>query len=868
MELVEREQALAALISGLASAADGKGRVALLAGEAGIGKSALASRFAAAHRDTADDLWGACDALFTPRPLGPLRDIALHMQGALLTALEADRDRHHLFSLFLRGLRERKRPAIVIFEDVHWADEATLDLIKFLGRRIAAVRALVILTYRDDELDPRHPLRSVLGDLPPETTLRIPLQPLSEQSVMSLARNAGRTNEAARLHAATGGNPFYVTEVLANEGAGVPATVRDAVLARAARLSPSAREALDVASLSPGGIEPWIVEACTDCGAAGLDECASRGMLRLVRGNYVFRHELARLAVLDALSPLRRRELHRAVLQPLRSRPTSPEMLARLAHHAEAADDHEAILEYAPAAGHHAASMGAHREAIAHFTGALRYADAIPPRDRALLLAAHADESYATGDMEGAILARRRAGKIWRELGEPLMEGDNLCRLMGSFISAGRDREAEEVSRAALEILEPLPPGPQLAFAYRTQAAQRMLQRDYAQAIEWAEKAVALADRFNDSETLVSAYNILGCSSIQSGDEERGRGYLEKSLALALDRGQQHQVFMAYANAGCAFGEYYRFELAERYLAPGIAYTTERDYDHGRLYMMSWQALSHLHQGRWNAAADTALAVLDAPGRASISHMASLVALGRLRARRGDPGAMEALDKALELAQPTASLQRIAPVRAARAEAAWLAGDAATTISEARAVYPLALAKSHPWFIGELAYWQWKAGALDAPPELAAAPFRLQMQRACTQAAAAWEARNCPYEAARALAEAEDESSLKRALRGFDHLGARSAADRVRQQLRELGLRSIPRGPRSSTRTNAFQLTSRELEVIALLAQGLTNAEIAARLYRSAKTVDHHVSSVLSKLSVSTREAAVAAATAQGLLPK
>src|SRR2546430_2415178 len=444
-------------------------------------------------------------------------------------------------------------------------------------------------------------------------------------------------------------------------------------------------------------------------------------------------------------------------------------MQGSLAHAAEAAADQEAILEYAPAAGHHAASMGAHREAIAHFTGALRYADAIPPRDRALLLAAQAHESYATGDMESAISGRRRAAKIWRELGEPLMEGDNLCRMMGSLISAGRDREAEEVSRAALEILEPLPPGPQLAFAYRTQAAQRMLQRDY---------------------------------------------------------------------------------------------------DHGRLYMMSLQALSHLYQGRWNAAADTALAVLDAPGRTSISHMATLVALGRLRTRRGDPGAMEALDKALELAEPTGSLQRIGPVRAARAEAAWLAGDAATTISEARAAYPLALAKSHPWFIGELAYWQWKAGALDAPPELAAAPFRLPMQRACAQAAAAREARNCPYEAARALAEAEDESSLKRALRGFDHLGARPAADRVPQQLRELGLRSIPRGPRSSTRTNAFQLTSRELEIIALLAQGLTNAEIAARLYRSAKTVDHHVSSVLSKLSVSTREAAVAAATAQGLLPK
>src|SRR5438045_6890326 len=128
MELAERAQALAALTAHLVGVADGKGRVVLVSGEAGVGKTALVSRFVAAHQDLADVLWGACDALFTPRPLGPLRDIALHMQGALLSALDADRDRHHSFSLFLRGLHERKRPVIVVFEDVHWADEATLDL--------------------------------------------------------------------------------------------------------------------------------------------------------------------------------------------------------------------------------------------------------------------------------------------------------------------------------------------------------------------------------------------------------------------------------------------------------------------------------------------------------------------------------------------------------------------------------------------------------------------------------------------------------------------------------------------------------------------------------------------------------------------
>ena len=866
MELVEREQALAALISGFACAADGNGRVAVVSGEAGIGKSVLASSFVAQHRDAADVLWGACDALFTPRPLGPLRDMALQVRGELLAALEADRDRSHIFSLLLRTLQQSKRQVIAVFEDLHWADEATLDLIKFLGRRIHNLRALLLLTYRDDELHPRHPLRSVLGELPRETALRITLTPLSLQSVALLAGKAGRAGEAAHLYATTGGNPFYVTEILADEVAGVPATVRDAVLARAARLSPAGREVLDVVSLTPGGSEAWIVEACSGGAAVGLDECASRGMLQFARGNYSFRHELARLAVLDALSPLRRRDLHRSVLHALRSRPINSEMLARLAHHADAAEDPEAVLEYAPAAGHHAAGMGAHREAAAHFAAAVHYADRLSLRERVLLLSAHADESYATGDMETGITARKRAGDIWRELREPLMEADNLCRMMGFYISAGRDQDAEEATSAALALLEPLGPSPQLAFAYRTQAAMRMLQRDHAQAIAWGQRAVALAEQFGDPNTSISANNAIGCSLILTGEVERGCEHLEKSLALALQAGLEHQVIIAYANLGSTCGEVYRFELADRYLASGIAYAAERDYDHGRLYMMSWHSLSQLYQGRWNAAGEAALAVVNAPGGGSISHVAALVALGRLRARRGDPGAVEALDQALALALPTGSLQRIAPVRAARAEVAWLAGDVVSAVAEASAIYPLALDKSHPWFIGELAYWQWKAGALDVLPKLAAEPFRLQMQRACAQAAAAWEAHNCPYEADRALGESEDEILLKVALERFDRLGARPAADRARQQLRQLGLRSIPRGPRNSTRSNAFHLTSRELEIMVLLAQGLTNIQIAARLHRSVKTVDHHVSAILSKLSVASREAAVAAATEHGLL--
>jgi len=863
--LIERELPLQTLNAQLELVRRGQGRLALVAGEAGIGKTALTECFAAAYQG--ETLWGACDALFTPTPLGPLRDIALQAGDTLLRVLEAKGDRHELFSTLLRNLQERVRPVIVVVEDAHWADEATLDLIKFLGRRIARVPALLILTYRDDEVGAVHPLRSVLGELPRETTTRIHLEPLTRGAVETLASG---TSVVARhgIYEATGGNPFFVTEVLASDTVGVPVTVRDAVLARASRLSSRAREALDVASLSPVPIEAWLIDGCLPGAAITLDECVARGTLRAVGGCYAFRHELARLAIREALPSQRQIELDRRMLGVLRSRSSGPEMLSRLAHHADAAGDRDAVLEYAPAAARHAAQLGAHRQACAHYARALRYADSLGDVERATLHEAHARECHSIGDMDGAIAARETAADIWRRVGEPRRQGENLYRLMPSYFGAGRDADAKAVAKAAIDLLLPLGPSAQLAAAYRTQSMLDMFQRDNAQAIAWGEKAVALAREFDDQETLVSSLNAMGSAMLLAGDEAKGIERLEESLALAREAGIDEHVTNAYLNLGSACGEVYRFVLADGYLDAGMHYAAERDHDHGRLYAMSWRALTHLHRGRWDEAAESALAVLRTPGVATISRIMALLALGRLRARRGDPGASEALDRARELAMRTGALQRIGPVAAARAEAAWLEGDVKRTLDEARSAYSLARAKRHPWFVGELAYWQWKAGTLEAVPDEAALPFRLQLDGAALEAAAAWRARGCPYEAARALSESGDPDSLKQALREFEALGARPASDRVRQRLRDLGARAIPRGPRPGTRANAFGLTARELEIVALLGEGLTNAEMAARLFRSEKTVGHHVSSVLAKLAVHTREAAVAAARAHGLLPK
>ena len=235
------------------------------------------------------------------------------------------------------------------------------------------------------------------------------------------------------------------------------------------------------------------------------------------------------------------------------------------------------------------------------------------------------------------------------------------------------------------------------------------------------------------------------------------------------------------------------------------------------------------------------------------------IAIGRVRARRGDPGAMDVLGEALELARPGGHLQRLGHVHAARAETMWLAGDAERAGREAQAAYELALEKRHLWFAGELAYWQHHAGVLDTWPEWVAEPYRLELEGSAKAAAEAWRARGCPYEAARALAELAEERPLLEALVEFERLGAGPAAKAARRRLRAVGA-PVPRGPRATTRANPAELTTRELDVLRLVVAGRRNAEIGAELVVSRRTVDHHVSAILGKLGVRSRgEAALAA---------
>jgi DNA-binding CsgD family transcriptional regulator len=849
--LLERDE----LLSRLDAARAAGGRLVFVGGEAGVGKTALVRAFA---DGVGRDLYtGACESLSTPTPLGPFVDVAARAGGELAGLVGSAADTR---SVALAVLAELRRAAVVVLEDLHWADEASLDVLRILGRRIDGGPGLVVATYRDDEVE-RHPLARVLGELASAPGVeRLTVPRLSLDAVRELAEPHGAEWNA--LYALTGGNAFYVTEVLAAGGEALPATVRDAVLARAAGFEPAARRLLDVASLVPSRAELWLLEAVAPDELDGLDACVAAGMLRADRDGVAFRHELARLAVESAVAPQQRRRLHAAILAALSEPPSGTLDLARLAHHAEEAGDAAAALRYAREAGERAARLGAHREAAALYRLALRHGDGLPDPDRARLLDGYAHEALLTADFAGSIEARREAIEIWRRLEDRLAEGCSLSGLTQPLVTVGDNAGAEEASREAIAVLESLPASVELAMAYAYQGYLRMLNRDNYEAVTWADLARVLAERFDDQDTLAMSLNMIGTSYVMAGEIDRGIDWLQQSLDVAERHGLEYRFANAYSMLGSGLGEMYELERSEHYLREHIAYADEHDLHSG--YARSWLAAVLVYRGRWDDGAALAQEVLARePG--AITPITALIALGRLRARRGDPASWEALDEALELARPGGHLQRLGHVHAARAEAAWLAGDRERTAAEARAVYELALEKRHVWFAGELAYWQWKAGELGEAPDWIGEPYRLTLAGEARAAAAAWAARGCPYEAARALGEADEEEPLLEALAELEALGAAPAAKLVRERLRALGAR-VPRGPRRSTRENPAELTGRELEVLRLVAAGMRNVDIADRLVLSTRTVDHHVSAILRKLRVGTRGEAAAEAARLGLL--
>ena len=847
------------LLAGVRSTSEG--RLMLVGGEAGVGKSLLLRTFCEREDKPVRILWGACEPLLAPRPLGPLLDVAEATGGELEKLVAGAARPHDVAAELLRELRAHGL-TVLVFEDVHWADEATLDVLTLLAARIASAPALVLASYRDDELDRAEQLRVVLGELA-NRPARLRIEPLSQAGVAELAEPYAV--DAAELYRRTGGNPFYVVEVLAAGVEHIPETVRDAVLARAVRLSKPARRLLEVVAIVPGQVDLWLLELLAGELVDRLAECLASGMLSPGRAHVAFRHELARLAIEESMSPNRRVALHRDALAALAARGGDDPDFARFAHHAEAAGDAEGVLRWAPRAAERAASSGAHREAAAQYARAIRFADGCSLQTRAELLQRRADECYMTDQFTEAIEAQEGALECHRRLGNLRGEGDSLRSLSRLLRYVGRTADGQAAALEAVELLEQIPPGHELAIAYSTVSHLCMAMEDRVGTKAWGTRALELARRLDDPEALVYALTNIGAVDFLAGAPD-GRATLERALGLAQRHGLEEHTGRALLNLVLWPIRHRMFALAAHYLEIGREYCIERGLDTWRLYLHACRARLRLDLGDWNEAGDAAALVLRDPRSAPVPRVWALAALGAVRARRGDPDASGALGEAHALAEPTGELQRIGPVAAARAEAAWLAGENAIVADATDAALDLAMHCQSMWIAGELSYWRWQAGLRDELPATAVAePYRLSMAGEWARAAQLWRQIGCPYEAALALAESDDHRTVRQAIDELQRLGASPAAAIVARRLRERGVRGVPRGPHSRTRTNPAGLTARELEVLALLAEGLRNKQIALRLVVSDKTVDHHVSAVLRKLDVGSRGEAVAEALRLGL---
>ncbi|MEA1902391.1 MAG: AAA family ATPase [Actinomycetota bacterium] len=871
--LLERETELGVLGGLLARLDSTGGKVVLIRGEAGIGKSSLVGEFIDFSSDEAHIHVGACDDLIVPQPLSPFWDMA-RVEPVLMDPIDRG-DRPATLQTVLDLLSRSLRPTLMVIEDSQWADEATLDAVKYIGRRIERTNGLLLLTYRTGEVDYEHPLRAVIGDLPPHAVERIQLGGLSLSAISTIL--GGSDLNPDEVLAATSGNPFLVTEMASGDGSVIPMSLQDSVNARVQKLSPGAVVLLKTLSVIPEPIPR--IDALTLLGSSDEDlaECERRGLLSVFQADQAhprlvldggfglegdvelvgFRHDLIRRAVEESLTSGERLSAYRTALNEL-PETTHPCLLIECAREI---NDIDRLVDLAPRSAFYAAEIGSHRQAVDDFRYLTPHlgrfdADALGP-----LLDTWAHEEFLLDNMVEAIRLSGMAVDHYREIGDLSAESRALSQSAHVYENAGQRMKAEELASRAVTVLGGRPNGLDLARALETNTYLQWMAGNWDEVTDLVKKTLEAGGPDIDERILIRSLTHAGVAEHMANYPD-GRARLEEARKRAEDAGQWFEECRALLNDGWAAIEFRDLEIAIDYLQRAIASAVRHELPMLEFYSTALYARALDLKGNWTLAEDL---VRDLQDRAAIAQMVGLPVMGAIEARRGRDSARATIARGWELASLAAEDQRLAPAGIAAAEYAWITGRSEVAIADLKRVMAGGLERGFSYSPGAIAFWLWKLDELTDVPEGIAEPYRLVMEGKALEAAAIWESKGVPYDRGLALMHGDDQSRLE-ALELFESLGATAVAGKLRQALREEGV-TVPRGKGRDTRRHAAGLTARQAEVLGLLDEGLTNIEIAERLFVSPRTVENHVSAVLTKLDSSTRDEAVSRARDEGLLP-
>ena len=863
MELMERDGFLTALGSEFEDVSGGEGHSIFVSGEAGIGKTSLIKAFCNEVKNRSNIYQGICDALFTPRPLAPLYDVLLQLGRTIPEGNIDITNRTAFFTNFLQELNDRNKVTVVVFEDIHWADEATLDFIKFLARRITQLKCLFILTYRDTEIHPGHPLRNIMGQLNPDSFSRIELLPLSKQAVEKMARERGYNGED--VYRITNGNPFYVTEILASYSAGIPDNIKDSILSVYNKMNEKTKHVWEVLSVLPAAFEMSYLDKIDASYIPAVQNCIDSKILIVDKERILFKHELYRRTIESSLSPLARVALNKKILDLLLESFEQDHATERIIHHAKNANEYDLVVKYAPMAAKQAASVGAHIEAARLYLTAIEYYQGSDEDTLIQFYESYAYESYLTNQPKEAIIYTNRALDIWKKKNDIEKIGNSLRFLSRLWWWSGNWNRAESFANEAIEVLNDQPSSKAKAMAYSNLAQLKMLAEKLDECLYWGEQAITIARELNDEETLSHALNNVGTVQMTQGSIGKGDELLQQSLAIALKNSYNEHAARAYTNLACNSVMLKNYKEAERIFEEGIAYCEERDLDSWASYMLSWKARLKLETGHWKEACDIADSLLRSEVQTPIVRTIVLVVDATVKMRKGEQDALRQLTEAKTMASQSMESQRILPVLSAILEYEWITGSVVIDNNILDAVKAKIECSETIYGNEEFVFWLKKARKQKLTPKNINNGYETDRQTSALKAAAFWEKAGNPYEEALALFETNDDNK-RRAISIVQQLGATAVYERMKFEMRRSGIKNIPRGIRKTTQSNPEFLTDRELDVLRLLHEGLHNKEIAARLFISAKTVDHHISSILYKLEVNSRTKAVHEAEKLGII--